>query len=394
MEKVVIVGAKRTAIGKFGGSLKNETPAEFTQQLAKGIIKELILDQYLIEEVIVGNVLQAGQGQNPSRQVALNMGLSYRTPAYTVNKVCGSGLKAVILGTQAIMLGDAQCVLAGGMENMSKAPYLVDCMRWGSKLGDQKMVDSMIKDGLWDAFNQYHMGITAENITEKYSISREEQDQFAFSSQMKYQNAFLSKYFEQEIIPIRLNSGKNSEATFLRDEHPHPKITLDKLSKLKPAFKEDGTVTAGNASGINDGAALTLLMSETLAKKLGLDILAEIISYGYSGVDPAIMGMGPVHAIKNTLEKANLNLNDIELIELNEAFAVQSLAVMKELNIDPEMVNVNGGAIAMGHPIGASGTRILVTLIHELRRRKLNYGMASLCIGGGQGISLLIKRYS
>ncbi len=388
---VVVVSAKRTAIGEFGGTMQNLKAPELASQLASAIIKDLPEAVRLVDEVILGQVLQAGCGQNPARQVAVNCGLAQETPACTINKVCGSGMKSLTLACQSIICGDADVILAGGMESMSNAPYLDHKTRWGSKLGNFETVDSMVGDGLWCAFNDYHMGITAENIAERYGITREEQDAFAAESQQKCARAIGAGRFDTEIAPVCIKSRKK-EIVFDRDEYPRSDTTVETLAKLRPAFKRDGSVTAGNASGINDGAAMLLLMSREKAESLGLEILAEVVSYASTGLDPAYMGLGPVPATHKALDKAGLTLDDIDLFELNEAFACQSLAVLRELGVDSAKVNVNGGAIALGHPIGASGARITVTLIHEMIRRESKYGLASLCIGGGQGIAMILKR--
>jgi len=345
-----------------------------------------------VDEVILGNVLQAGQGQNPARIATINGGLNQSTSAMTINKVCGSGLKAVELGYQSILLGDNDIVIAGGMENMSLSPHVLEGGRFGFKMGDQKLKDTMIYDGLTDYFNQYHMGITAENLAEKYSIARDEQDEFALASQEKANKAIADNKFKDEIIPIEIPVRKGEPIVFEVDEFPRAGLTIESLNKLRPAFKKDGTVTAGTSSGINDGAAVLCLMTESKAKEKGLDILATIEGFGKSGVDPEIMGIGPVEAVKSVLNKTNILFEEIDLIESNEAFAAQSLAVGKELNYDFDKVNVNGGAIALGHPIGASGARILVTLLHEMKKRDSKKGLATLCIGGGQGISIIVSR--
>lgn len=391
MRKAVLVEAKRTAIGNFGGVLKDVPASRFTGDLIKGMLAGISLDPGHVNEVILGNVLQAGQGQNPARQAAILAGLPIQTPAYTINKVCGSGLKAITLGAQAVMLGDADCIVAGGMENMSRSPHLVDCARWGAKFGNLTMVDSMIKDGLWDAFNDYHMGQTAENIAEKYAVSRDAQDRYAVLSQQKCEKAQLENRFRDEILPLEMAVNKNEKIIFDRDEYPRAGTTLDKLSTLKPAFKKDGTVTAANASGLNDGAAAVVLMTEEKAKQLNLTILAEVIAFASCGLEPALMGMGGAFAAKKALDKAGLTTGDIDLFELNEAFACQSVAVVNALGIDPGKVNVNGGSIALGHPIGASGARIVVTLVHEMIKRRVTTGLAALCIGGGQGISVIVR---
>lgn len=394
MNNVVIVSAARTAVGKFGGSLKDFNPGQLGSTVLKETLKRanVQLKDDDIDEVIMGNVLSAGHGQNVARQAAMSAGISQNVPSYTVNKVCGSGLKSVILGTQSIMLGDSEAVLAGGIECMSQAPYLIKKARWGAKMGNDELVDSMIYDGLWDIFGDYHMGMTAENVAEQYNISREEQDEFSAKSQNNAESAIKAGRFKDEIVPIEIKQPKGNPIIFDTDEFPRFGTTKEVLAKLKPAFKKDGTVTAGNASGINDGAAAVLLMDEDTAKDKGIESLATIESYASFGIDPKIMGIGPVYATILALEKAELAIEDIDLIELNEAFASQSLAVIKELGLDQEKVNVNGGAVALGHPIGASGTRILVTLLNEMIKRDYTYGLASLCVGGGQGISMIIKR--
>lgn len=392
MSNVVIVSAVRTAVGKFGGSLKDFNPGQLGSIVLKEALKYADFKGDNVDEVIMGNVLSAGHGQNVARQAAMAAGISQNAPSYTINKVCGSGLKSVILGAQSIMLGDAEVVLTGGMECMSQAPYIIKKARWGAKMGNDELVDSMIYDGLWDIFGNYHMGITAENVAQEYNVSREEQDEFSAKSQNKAESAIKDGRFKDEIVPIEIPQPKGDPTIFNQDEFPRFGTTKDILAKLKPAFKKDGTVTAGNASGINDGAAAVLLMDKEKAEDEGIEPLATIESYTSFGVDPKIMGMGPVHASILALEKADLTIDDIDLIELNEAFAAQSLAVIDELGLDQEKVNVNGGAIALGHPIGASGTRILTTLIHEMKRRNSEYGLASLCIGGGQGISMIIRK--
>lgn len=389
---VVIASAIRTAVGKFGGSLKDFNPGHLGSIALQGALKKIDIEPQKIDEVIMGNVLSAGQGQNVARQSAISAGIPTDTPSYSVNKVCGSGLKSVILGTQSIMLEDADIVLAGGVECMSQAPYLLRKARWGAKMGNDELVDSMIFDGLWDIFGNYHMGITAENIAQKYNIIREEQDEFAENSQNKAERAIKKELFKNEILPVEIPQTKGNPVIFDQDEFPRFGTKKETLAKLKPAFKKDGTVTAGNASGINDGAAAVLLMSEERADEEDIEPLANVESYASFGVAPDIMGIGPVQAIRKVLEKSGVGLDEIGLIELNEAFASQSLAVIKELDLDKERVNVNGGAIALGHPIGASGTRILVTLLHELERRNETFGLAALCIGGGQGIAMIVRR--
>jgi len=392
MSNAVIVSATRTAVGKFGGSLKDFGPGQLGSVVLKDALARADVEHGEVDEVIMGNVLSGGHGQNVARQAAIWAGIPKEVPSFCVNKVCGSGLKSVILGAQSIMLGDADVVLAGGMESMSSTPYALKKTRWGAKMGNDEVVDLMIYDGLWDIFNNYHMGITAENVAEKYGVTRQEQDEFSAISQNKAEAAIKAGKFKEEIVPMAIPQAKGEPVIFDTDEFPRFGTTKETLAKLKPAFKKDGTVTAGNASGINDGAAAVLLMSEEKAKEKGVTPLATIKSYGYCGVSPETMGMGPVCATRKAVERADITQDRIDLIELNEAFAAQSVAVSRELGLNPDRVNVSGGAIALGHPIGASGTRILVTLLHELRRRKGTYGLATLCIGGGQGITMVIKR--
>ncbi|MCX9085118.1 MAG: acetyl-CoA C-acetyltransferase [Candidatus Methanoperedens sp.] len=392
MNNVVIVSATRTALGKFGGSLKDINPAQLGSIVLKDAMKKAKIEPGKVEEVIMGNVLSSGHGQNVARQASIAAGIPNEVPSYGINKVCGSGLKSVALGAQSIMLGDAQVVLAGGVECMSMTPYALKSNRWGAKMGNGEIVDLMIHDGLWDIFNNYHMGVTAENVAVKYGITREAQDEFSARSQNRTEAAIKAGKFKDEIVPVSIPQPKGDPVIFDTDEFPRFGTTKETLSKLKPAFKKDGTVTAGNSSGINDGAAAVVLMSEGKAKELGLTPLATIKSYASSGLSPDIMGMGPVGASKAALKRAGLTSDKLDLVELNEAFASQSLAATKELGLSADKVNVNGGAIALGHPIGASGTRILVSLIHELNKRNGTYGLASLCIGGGQGIAMVIKR--
>ncbi|MDW8743570.1 acetyl-CoA C-acetyltransferase [Streptococcus suis] len=390
MNKVAIVSAYRSAIGSFGGSLKDIEIADLGAQVLKQALEKKNIPAESIDEVIFGNVLSAGQGQNIARQIAVKAGLPQETSAYSVNKVCGSGLKSVLLAAQSIMLGDNDVVVAGGIEIMSQAPYLSKHSRFGAKFGHLELEDSMLTDGLTDAFEGYHMGITAENVAERYQVTREEQDAFTFASQEKAAQAIAQGTFADEIVPISLQTRKG-EVIFDSDEYP--RLTpLDKLATLRPAFKKDGTVTAANASGINDGCAVLVLMSEEKAKELNVQPLAFIEAYATSGLDPAYMGLGPILASQKALQKLGKTVDDIDLFEINEAFAAQSIPVVKELGIPADKVNVNGGAIALGHPIGASGSRILVTLIHELEKRNGNLGLCSLCIGGGQGISLIISK--
>lgn len=386
----VIVSAVRTPIGTFNGALSSVSATELGAAVIRAALERAGVAPEQVDEVIMGNVLQAGLGQNPARQAAIKAGLPHDVPAQTVNMVCGSGLKAVHLAAQAIWTGEADVVVAGGMENMSRAPYLLPHARTGYRMGNQTVVDSMIHDGLWCAFNDYHMGITAENLAEEYGITREEQDRFALWSQEKAAGAIAAGKFRDEIVPVTVRNRKGEERTVDADEHPRPDTTLEKLAKLPPAFKPDGTVTAGNASGINDGAACLVVTSREKAETLGLTPLAVIRANASAGVDPRVMGIGPVPATRKALAKAGLALEDIDLIEANEAFAAQSLAVAKALGIPDDKLNVNGGAIALGHPIGASGARIMVTLIHEMRRREARYGLATLCIGGGQGVATVV----
>ncbi|QDR81196.1 acetyl-CoA C-acetyltransferase [Sporomusa termitida] len=391
MKAAVIVSAVRTAIGSFNGSLGSFSAPELGAIAISAALQKVDLPPDSVEEVIMGNVLQAGLGQNPARQAAIKAGLPVAVPSYTVNKVCGSGLKAVNSAAQSILAGDADILIAGGMESMTNAPYVLNKARWGYRMGHQSVNDVLVNDGLWCAFNNYHMGITAENVAARYGITREQQDELALASQSKAQQAIASGAFKQEIVPVVIKS-KKGDSIFSTDEFPKPETSLASLGRLKPAFAPSGTVTAGNASGINDGAAALLIMSIEKAKALGLKPLAKIAGYGAAGVDPAIMGMGPVMATRKALANAGLTIDDIDLIEANEAFAAQFLAVGKELGLAPEKVNVNGGAIALGHPIGASGARILVTLLHALQSRGVKRGLATLCIGGGQGIATIIEQ--
>lgn len=388
---VAVLAATRTGIGAFQGSLANLPASDLGAALIRSVLEETGIAPEEIDEVILGQVVSAGGGQNPARQAALKAGLPHAVPALTLNKVCGSGLKAVHLAAQAIRARDADLVLAGGQENMSLAPYLLPRARTGLRLGHAQIEDSLIRDGLWDAFNDYHMGITAENLAERYSITREDQDAFAAASQNKAVTASASGRFRDEITPITIPQRKGDPVVFDTDEQPRADTTAEGLAKLKPAFRKDGTVTAGNASTINDGAALLVLASAAKAKTLGLPVLGWIRGYSSAGVDPAIMGIGPVSATQRTLKRAGWTIDDLDLIEANEAFAAQALAVNKELGWDTSKVNVNGGAIALGHPIGASGARILVTLIHEMQRRGARKGLATLCIGGGQGVALALE---
>jgi acetyl-CoA C-acetyltransferase len=392
MQNVVIVSAVRTAIGSFGGSLKNTSAVELGAAVVKEAMNRINLEASEVDEVIFGNVLQAGLGQNVARQVSVYAGIPKEVASFTVNKVCGSGMKAVQLAAQAIRSGEADVLIAGGTENMSQSPYILPTTRWGQRMGDGKIIDTMVHDGLTDIFNDYHMGITAENIAERYCITREEQDRFAVESQNKAEQAIATGRFKGEIVPIMIPQRKGDPFLFDEDEFPRKGATVEAVAKLKPAFKKDGTVTAANASGLNDGAAALIVMSERKAKQLGLEPLVTIRSCASAGIAPEIMGCGPIPASQKSLEKAKLTVANLDLIEANEAFASQAISVLKELKINPAIVNVNGGAIALGHPIGASGARILVSLIHEMRRRDSKTGLATLCIGGGQGIAMVVER--
>lgn len=386
---VVIVAATRTPIGSFQGALKDITAIDLGVTVVKALIKKTNIAPEQISEVILGHVLTAGQGQNTARQVSIKSGLPHKTPAITINKICGSALKAVHLATQAIRCGDAEIVIAGGMENMSLSPYVITDLRRGIKMGSGKTIDTMIYDGLWDAFNDYHMGITAENIAQKFNISRQEQDEFAVTSQKKAAAAIAAEKFKEEITPVK----KTHQHVFDTDEQPRAKTSIEVLSRLKPAFKPDGgTVTAGNSSTLNDGAAAVMLMTSDKAKQLGLPILGRIVAYANAGVDPAYMGMGPAEAAKECLRKANWSVDELDVIESNEAFAAQAIAVNRTLGWDTNKVNINGGAIALGHPIGSAGCRILVTLLYEMQRNNKKKGLAALCIGGGMGVAIAIER--
>ncbi|WZL73532.1 acetyl-CoA C-acetyltransferase [Clostridiaceae bacterium 35-E11] len=391
MREVVIASAVRTAVGSYGGSLAGFKPADLGAIVMKEALNRANVKPEQVDEVLFGCVIQAGQGQGVARQAAIQAGIPVEAPATTVNIICGSGLRTVSLAAQTIMTGDNDIVMAGGTEVMSLAPYLVDKGRWGYRMGDGKLVDAMIKDALWDAFNDYHMGITAENVAEKWGITREEQDAFAAQSQNRAEKARKEGKFKDEIVPVEIKTKKGT-TVFEEDEYIREGVTVEGIGKLRPAFKKDGTVTAGNASGINDGAAALIIMSKEKADELGIEPLATIVSHGTAGVDPSIMGVGPVPASKKALEKAGLTIEDMDLIEANEAFAAQSIAVARELKFDMEKVNVNGGAIALGHPVGASGARILVTLLHEMKRRDAKRGLATLCIGGGMGTSVVVER--
>jgi len=398
MRQVIVISAKRSPIGNFGGVFKDISAVQLGVTVLQAMLKETGLKPELIDEVIIGNVCGAGLGQNVARQIAIHSGIPETVPAYTVNKVCGSGMKAVSLAALMIGSGEADIIVAGGTENMSQIPYALKDVRWGAKMGNKEMVDLMIRDGLSDIFNDYHMGITAENLAEKYNISREEQDAFSAQSQNRTEEAQITGKFKDEIVPFSIPQRKGEPIIVDKDEMPRAGVTVASIAKLRPAFKNDGTVTAANSSGINDSAAFLILMSAEKAKELGLKAMATFVNSASAGVNPSLMGYGPVPAIKKVLPKAGWTLQDIELAELNEAFAAQSLAVLKGLELEgigklnPEIVNVNGGAIALGHPIGASGTRIIVTLLHEMKRREAKKGLAALCIGGGMGIATLWER--
>ncbi len=392
MEKVVIVEGVRTAIGGYGGSLKDFAAWQLGQLVIKSVLERGGVKSEQVDEVIMGNILQGAQGMHPTRQASLGAGVPQETPVMTINKVCGSGLKSVALAAQAIKLGEADIVVAGGMESMSQAPYYLTQARWGYKMGHGKVEDAMIKDGLWCSITDQHMGNTAEAIADKYNISREEQDEFAAQSQEKAQKALSEGWFKDEIIPVEIPQRKKDPIIFEQDEHPRAGTTAEKLAKMRPAFLKEGSVTAGNASGINDGAAALLVMSETRARELGLEPVAYLESYASAGVDPLYMGMGPVPAVQKALARTDYSVDDIDLIEANEAFAVQALAVSRELGFKEEKVNVGGGAIALGHPIGASGARVLVTLLSHMQRMDREMGLATLCIGGGMGIAAVVKR--
>lgn len=390
MKEVVIVSAVRTAVGSFNGGLASVSAVDQGAIVIEEALKRAGISGSIVDEVFMGNVLQAGLGQNPARQAAVKAGIPDTLPAMTINKVCGSGLRSVSLAAQTILAGDSEVVVAGGMENMSQAPFLLDKARWGYRMGDGTLVDEMIKDGLWCAFNDYHMGVTAENVAAQFGITREEQDQFALQSQTRAVHAIESGYFKDEIVPVKIATRKG-EVIFDTDEFPRKDTTIEGLQKLKPAFKKEGTVTAGNASGINDGAVAFVVMSAEKAKELGLKPMAKIVGYASAGVDPAIMGIGPIPSSEKALKKAGLTVSDIDLFEGNEAFAAQALTVGKELGIDPSKLNITGGAIALGHPIGASGGRILVTLLYGLKREQKKRGLATLCIGGGQGVAAIVE---
>lgn len=392
MKEVVIVSAARTPIGSFGGALKGIPTRKLGAIAIKGAVERAGIKPEMVDEVIMGAVLQGGLGQNVARQMTLDAGLPIETPAMTINKVCGSGLRAVELAAQIIKAGDADIIVAGGAENMSATAYALPSARWGARMNNTKMVDMMVNDGLWDAFNDYHMGITAENVAEQWGLTREDLDAFSVASQEKAEAAIKAGKFKDEIVPVEIPQRKGDPIIFDTDEHPKFGSTMEKVGKLKPAFKKDGIVTAANASGINDAGAAVIVMSKEKADELGLTPMCTIKSYASAGVDPSIMGIGPVPSSQKALEKAGLTIDDIDLIEANEAFAAQSLAVGKDLGIDPAKLNVNGGAIALGHPIGASGCRILITLIHEMAKRDAKTGLATLCIGGGQGTAIVVER--
>lgn len=392
MKEVVIASAVRTPIGNFSGTLSKVQAAKLGEIAIKESLNRAGIDADKVDEVFMGCILQTAQGQGIARQAAVNAGVPVETPATTINMLCGSGLKCVSLAVQSVLLGDNDIVVAGGVESMSNAPYALSKARWGHRMGHGELVDTMIHDALTDAFNDYHMGITAENIVEQWELTREEQDEFAYKSQMKAAKAKAEGRFDDEIVPVEIPQRKGDPIIFDKDEYIKENVTIEKLGKLRAAFKKDGTVTAGNASGINDGAAALVVMSKEKADELGIKPLVTIVSYASAGVEPRIMGIGPVPASKKALKKAGLKVEDLDLIEANEAFAAQSLAVVRELGLDPEKVNVNGGAIALGHPVGASGARILVTLIHEMLRRESKYGLATLCIGGGMGEAVIVKK--
>lgn len=392
MKEIVIASACRTAIGNFGGSLKGVGAADLGAAVVKEAVNRAGIKPEQVDEVIFGDVLQAGLGQNVARQVSIKAGLPVECTAMTINIVCGSGLKAVALAANQIIAGESEVVVCGGTENMSAAPYAVPSARWGARMNNTQMIDVTVNDGLWDAFNNYHMGITAENVAEQYGLTREMQDEFAVRSQNRAEAAIKAGKFKDEIVPIVIPQRKGDPIVFDTDEFPKFGSTMEKVSKLRPAFKKDGTVTAANASGINDGAAALVVMSKEKAEELGVKPLATIVSYATAGVDPKVMGLGPIPSSKKALAKAGLDIKDIDLVEANEAFAAQSLAVVRDLGLDPEKTNVNGGALALGHPVGASGARILVTLLHEMAKRDSKYGLATLCIGGGQGQALIVKR--
>ena len=393
MRQVVIASAARTAIGSFGGTLKDLPAAQLGGAVIKEVLRRARIRSERVDQVIMGNVLQAGQGQNPARQAAAIAGLSQYTPAVTVNVLCGSGLESVIMATQAIRAGDAEIIVAGGMESMSQAPFVLPQTRWGQRLGHGELLDLLIHDGLWCSFGDTHMGVTAENVADKFHLSREEQDAFALNSQRKAEQAIKTGRFQDEIVPVEVPQKKGAPLSFATDEFPRFGTTLEKLARLRPTFRKDGTVTAGNSSGINDAAAALLVMSEAKALKMGIRPLAKIVSYDCQGCEPELMGLGPIYAVRNALAKVRAEFGkEIDLVELNEAFAAQSIACLRELNLDPEIVNVNGGAIALGHPIGCSGARIMVTLLYEMQKRQVQVGLAALCVGGGMGFTMVVER--
>jgi len=387
-----ITGGVRTAIGRFNGSLAPLNAIDLGSAVIKEVIKRTAVKKETIDEVIMGNVLQAGLGQNPARQSSIGAGLPENVPAFTVNKVCGSGLKTVVLAGQAIAAGESNAIVAGGMEHMTNAPYVVKSARWGQRLGNAEMIDTLVNDALWDIFYECHMGITAENVAEKYGVNRKEQDEFAAASQKKTEQSIKEGKFKDEIVPLRIKQEKGEDKVFDTDEHPRFGTTCESLAKLKPAFRSEGTVTAGNASGINDGAAAVLVVSRDRMKEMSPPWAFKIRGSSTAAIDPAFMGLGPINACKNLISRAGLNVKDLDLVEINEAFAAQSIQVNRAMGWDLDKVNVLGGAIALGHPVGASGTRILVTLLYELVRRNANLGLASLCIGGGQGIAVIVER--
>lgn len=392
MREAVIVAAVRTPIGSFGGALKDLTAVDLGTAAVVAALENIGLAKEEVDELIFGNVLQAGQGNNIARLISLKAGIPEETPSYTVNKLCGSGLKTVALAAQSVILGENDVVVAGGTESMSQAPYLLPTTRWGQRMGNGEVVDVLLRDGLVDTLHGIHMGVTAENIAEKYGLTRDAQDRYAVQSQHRTQAAMEGQRFSEEIVPIRIPQRKGDPLVIDRDEYPKAHVQLEKIAQLKPAFKKDGTVTAANASGVNDGAAAVIVMSREKAEALNLEILATFKAYATAGVDPKIMGTGPIPAMRKASRLAGIPLSQLELVEANEAFAAQTLAVLQELELNPEIVNVNGGAIALGHPIGASGTRVLVTLLHEMKRRQVKTGAATLCIGGGQGIAMIVTR--
>ncbi|HEM6310308.1 TPA: acetyl-CoA C-acetyltransferase [Streptococcus suis] len=392
MKEAVIVAAVRTPIGSYGGSLKDVSAVDLGVTVVKGALEKISLSPDKVDELIFGNVLSAGLGQNVARQISVKSGIPISTPSFTINKVCGSGLKTIQLAAQAVLLGDADIVIAGGAENMSQAAYVLLNQRWGARMGHSQVLDTMLKDGLTDAFEPIHMGITAENVAAKYDITREQQDAFAVHSQEKAVAAIKAGKFKEEIVPVVIPQRKGDPLVFDTDEYPRENASLEGMAKLRPAFKKDGTVTAGNASGINDGAAAVVVMSSEKAAELGLPVLATIKSYASAGLEPELMGCGPIYASRKALDKAGLTVADLDLVESNEAFAAQACAVNKDLELNTDIVNVNGGAIALGHPIGASGARIFVTLIHEMQKRDAKCGLATLCIGGGMGTAVIVTR--